>query len=383
MNVPMVNIRAQYDEIKEELWKEWEKVFDSMHLMLGPNMQAFEKEFASFCGASYGAAVDSGTGALLLALKALGIGPDDEVITVSYTFFATPESVLLAGALPVMVDIDEPSYTMDPDKVEAYIRANCVTEGKHLRDKRTGKILKALLPVHLYGLPCDMERLGKIAKENNLLILEDCAQAHGAKFQGKTVGSIGDASAFSFYFSKNLSALGEGGIVLSNDEKVTEEVKKLRMHGQTGRYTHQCLGYNARLDELQAVVLRLKLRKLEGWNRKRQEIASLYTTLLEGTPLTLPQNLPGRESVFHLYVVRGPRRDQLADHLKALGIGVGVHYPIPSHLQPALANLGYKEGSLPVCERVAKEILTLPMYPHMKEEEVRYTVEGIRSFYGL
>ena len=272
---------------------------------------------------------------------------------------------------------------LKPDKVEAYIRANCVTEGKHLRDKRTGKILKALLPVHLYGLPCDMERLGKIAKENNLLILEDCAQAHGAKFQGKTVGSIGDASAFSFYFSKNLSALGEGGIVLSNDEKVTEEVKKLRMHGQTGRYTHQCLGYNARLDELQAVVLRLKLRKLEGWNRKRQEIASLYTTLLEGTPLTLPQNLSGRESVFHLYVVRGPRRDQLADHLKALGIGVGVHYPIPSHLQPALANLGYKEGSLPVCERVAKEILTLPMYPHMKEEEVRYTVEGIRSFYGL
>ena len=266
--VKLVDIRAQYDEIRDELWREWEKAFDSMQLVLGPNMTAFEKEFAAYCGVEGAAAVDSGTSALLLALRSMGIGEGDEVIVPSWTFFATPESVLLAGAHPVMVDIDEATFNISPRKVREFVETTCRLDGDCPVDRKSGKKLKAIIPVHIFGLPAAMDELMAIAEEYHLLVLEDCAQAHGAEYKGRKVGSIGDCAAFSFYFSKNLSALGEAGIILSRHPGYIEAIQKLRVHGQTDRYSHSLIGYNARMDELQAVVLRLKLKKLDEWNRR-------------------------------------------------------------------------------------------------------------------
>ncbi len=381
--IKLVDLKPQYEEIKEELWKEWEKIFDSMHLMLGPNMKAFENEFAKYSEAKYGIGVDSGTAALFLSLKSMGIGKGDAIIAPSFTFFATIEAIIQVGAHPIMIDIDENDFNISPAKISEYIENNTIFDGNTLQDKTSGKIIKAIIPVHLYGTPAEMDKIQGIAKKYNLLILEDCAQAHGAEFQGKKIGGLGDTAAFSFYFSKNLSALGEGGIILTNNENIAKKASMLRVHGQPDKYTHEFIGYNSRLDEIQAAVLRLKLKRLDIWNEKRIELAKYYNEILKELPLKTPKIFEHKKSVFHLYVIRTERRDELKEHLSKNGIGAGIHYPIPSHLQPALKYLGYKEGSLPVSEKIAKEILTLPMYPHLKKEDIDYIGEKIREFFKL
>jgi dTDP-4-amino-4,6-dideoxygalactose transaminase len=352
-----------------------------MHLMLGPNMSAFETEFAAYCGAEAAAAVDSGPSALLLALRSMDVGEGDEVLMPSWTFFATPEAVLLAGAHPVMIDIDETTLNVSPEKVREYIETNCRREGDRLVDRKTGKNLRAIIPVHIFGLPAEMDELTAIADEYRLLVLEDCAQAHGAVYKGRKVGSIGDCAAFSFYLSKNLSALGEAGIILSRDREKIEKVKRLRVHGQSDRYHHSDVGYNARMDELQAVVLRLKLKRLDEWNRKRNEAARMYDDRLRDLPLVLPARVSGSESVYHLYVIRCRNRDRLAEHLKQRRIGVGIHYPLPCHLQPALSNLGYRAGSLPVTEKMAGDVLTIPMHSHLTADDIDRVADSIRDFF--
>lgn len=379
--VKLVDIKAQYDEIRDELWREWDKAFDSMHLILGPNMSAFETEFAAYCGAEAAAAVDSGTSALLLALRSMDVGEGDEVLMPSWTFFATPESVLLAGAHPVMIDIDETTLNVSPEKVREYIETNSRHEGNRLVDRKTGKNLRAIIPVHIFGLPAAMDEIMAIADEYRLLVLEDCAQAHGAVYKGRKVGSIGDCAAFSFYLSKNLSALGEAGIILSRDREKIEKVKRLRVHGQSDRYHHSDIGYNARMDELQAVVLRLKLKKLDEWNRKRNQAARKYDERLRDLPLVLPARVSGAESAYHLYVIRCRNRDRLAEHLKQRRIGVGIHYPLPCHLQPALSRLGYGAGSLPVTEKMAGDVLTIPMHPHLTADDIDRVADSIRDFF--
>ncbi len=381
--IKLVDLKPQYEEIKDELWKEWEKIFNSMHLMLGPNMKAFEKEFAEYSGVKYGIGVDSGTAALFIALKSMGINENHAVIAPSFTFFATIEAIVQTGAHPILIDIDEKDYNISPSKIKEFIEENTEFDGENLFDKKSKKTIKAIIPVHLYGTPAEMDKIKDIAKRYNLLILEDCAQAHGAEFEGEKVGSLGDAAAFSFYFSKNLSALGEAGIILTNNEEIREKASMLRVHGQKDKYTHQFIGYNSRLDEIQAVVLRLKLKKLDSWNQKRIELAEYYNERLKELPLFLPINFSHKKSVFHLYVIRTDRRDELKDFLSKNGVGTGIHYPIPSHLQPALKYLNYKKGDLPVSEKIADEILTLPMYPHLKEEDIEFIVDKIKEFFKL
>ena len=380
--IKLVDIHAQYQEIRDRLFPAWEEVLASMRLMLGPNMKAFETEFAAYCGAHRAVGCDSGTTAILLPLRALGIGPGDVVLTVSMTFFATVEAVILAGAKPVMLDVDEDSCTMSVEALRRYLSEECRRDGDRLVEKAGGGTVKAILPVHLYGMPADLRAIMEIAAEYGLAVIEDCAQAHGAEFAGRRIGSFGQAASFSFYFSKNLSALGEGGIMLAADDRVADRLERLRLHGQTDKYTHAEIGYNARLDELQAVVLRLKLEKLDEWNEKRRRAAALYHEGLAGLPLQLPKSLPGRKEVYHLYVVRTPRRDELAAFLGARRIGCGIHYPLPCHLQPALAYLGYRPGSLPVTENLCSQVLSLPMHPHLEAGEVAEVCGAVREFFS-
>ena len=380
--IPLVDIKAQYREIKEELFQSWEEVFASMHLMMGPNMKSFEKEFAAYSGARYGIGVGSGTGALFLALKALGVKPGDEVITVSYTFFATIEAIRQNLASPVLLDIDEKTQTMSVEKLNEFVNKSCRFDGETLFNKTTNKPVRAIVPVHIYGQPADMREICEIAGRFNLKVLEDCAQAHGATYQNQRVGSMGDAAAYSFYFSKNLSALGEGGLILTKHLDQKETLEKLRVHGQSDKYTHEMIGYNSRLDELQAVVLRLKLKHLDSWNQARINHAARYSEQLKDTPLILPAQLSDRQHVYHLYVVRSGERDELFKHLQQAEIGCGIHYPIPSHLQPALSDLGYKRGDFPVTERVSDEVLSLPMYPHLTSEAIDRVVYEIKQFFN-
>ncbi len=381
-DIPLVDIKSQFKEIKENVYKEWEKIFSTMHLMLGPNMKAFENEFAKYSMTKYGIGVDSGTTALSFALNALDIGKNDEVITVSFTFFATIEAIFHNNATPVLMDIRENDYTLSTDSLKNFIENDCKFENNKLINKKSKKHVKAIIPVHLYGMPAEMDEILEISKKYNLKILEDCAQAHGAEYKGKKIGSFGNASAFSFYFSKNLSALGEGGIILTSDEKIKEKTERLRLHGQTDKYTHSEIGYNSRLDEMQAVVLREKLKLLDKWNERRKEIAKIYHNELKDLPLTLPENFDYKESVYHLYVIRTERRDELFEFLKQKDIGCGIHYPIPSHLQPALKNTDTYMENLQTSERISKEILSIPMHPHLSKDEISYIIEKIHEFFN-
>jgi len=380
--VNLVDLKPQYEDIKEDLWKEWEKIFESMQLMLGPNMQAFEKEFSEYTGVKSGAGVDSGTAALFLSLKAMEIGDGDAVISPSFTFFATIEAIIQTGALPALIDVDENTYNISSYYLKKYIDNNTIFDGKNLIEKSSKRKIKAVIPVHLYGNPVEMDEINKIADKYNLKVLEDCAQAHGAEYKDKKIGSFGDMSAYSFYFSKNLSALGEGGIILSNNEDYINKVKMLRVHGQSDKYTHEMIGYNSRLDEMQAVVLRLKLKKLEEWNNKRIEAAEYYNKKLSNLPLKLPLKNKNSKHVYHLYVVRTEKRDELFKYLKDNGVGAGIHYPVPSHEQPALKFLEIDKKSLENTEKVAKQIISLPMYPHLKKEDIDYVVKKIKDFFN-
>lgn len=364
MDIQFVDLHKQYEPLKEEILSGIAKVLDGMHLFLGENVQQLEKDFANFCGAEYGIGVSDGTTALHIILRALGIGPGDEVITVSHTFIATAEAIILTGATPVFVDINQSTYLMDVNQVEAKITSHT----------------KAILPVHLYGQTVDMDPILDIAKRHNLRIVEDACQAHGSEYKGRKAGSIGDAAAFSFYYSKNLGAYGEGGFITTNDSELAGTMRKIRDHGSGVRYHHDIIGFNGRLDEIQAVVLRAKLPYLADYNLKRREHAHIYNELFMGSTVIMPSEIPGNKPVYHLYVVRVPKRDELQAHLKGLGIFTGIHYPIPLHLQKALEFLGYKVGDFPVTERIANEILSLPMYAELKDEEITYVADEIKKF---
>lgn len=366
MVVPLVDLKAQYRPLREEIERSIHRVLDDMDLMLGENVQALEKEFASFCDARFGVGVGSGTDALHLAIRALGVGQGDEVITVSHTFFATAEAIVMAGAQPVLVDIDPSTYTLDPAQLENAI------------NHRT----RAIIPVHLYGHPADMDPIMAIARSRGLWVIEDASQAHGARYGSRLVGSIGDVGCFSFYCSKNLGAYGEAGMLVTNHESVAEKVRKLRDHGSDHKYVHSMIGFNHRLDEIQAAILRVKLPRLQAWNERRREIAGMYNDAFQSLPLTLPEEQPWAWHVYHLYVVRTPERDVLLDWLHARGIMAGIHYPTPIHRQAAFNHRKYQGGPLSISESITNEILSLPMYPEMTDEQVYEVASGVQEYFA-
>jgi dTDP-4-amino-4,6-dideoxygalactose transaminase len=356
---------AGYLAYKDEIDAAVRRVLGSGWYILGQEVAAFEEEFARYLGARYAVGVGSGTDALHLALRACGVGPGDAVITVSHTAVATVAAVELAGAAPVLVDIDSRSFTLDPGRLEEAVA------------EHRGR-LKAIIPVHLYGHPADMPAVMDVARRHDLTVIEDCAQAHGAALAGRKVGTWGHLAAFSFYPTKNLGALGDGGAVVTNDPRTAERARLLREYGWRERYRSEVAGMNTRLDELQAAVLRVKLRHLDRENARRRELARLYDAALSATPLLLPQVRGDAEHVYHLYVVRGRRRDDLRAFLKARAVGTAVHYPEPVHLQPAYrGRVALGGGRLPETERACREILSLPMYPQMTDAQAEYVGEQV------
>jgi dTDP-4-amino-4,6-dideoxygalactose transaminase len=362
-------------------------------LVGGPQVQAFEEEFAQFCETKYSVAVSSGTDALRLALLASGIGPGDEVITVPNTFIATAEAISQTGATLAFVDIDERTYNMDPNKLEDCLKKKFNSSTAALQHGSTAKRLKAILPVHLYGQPADMDPILEIADRYGLIVIEDACQAHGALYYSekskkwRKAGSMGRAAAFSFYPGKNLGACGEGGAVTTHDEKIAQKIRMLRDHGQAKKYYHEIEGYNGRLDTIQCGILRIKLKHLPDWNEKRRQNALLYNQSLTLDPrlsslVTPPYEPPWSKAVYHLYILRVQKRDELQKFLSENGVGTGLHYPIPLHLQDAYKNLNLPGGSYPVTEKVASEILSLPMFPQLTEQQILYVVEKIKAFYG-
>jgi dTDP-4-amino-4,6-dideoxygalactose transaminase len=361
--VPFLDLRAQVQQIKPEIREALDKVLDSCSFVLGEDVRSFEGEFAAYCRAKFGVAVNSGTSALHLALLAAGIGPGDEVITVPFTFVATVAAVLYAGATPVLVDVDPKHLTMDPGRIEAAITP------------RT----RAIMPVHLYGQPADMDPIMEIARRRNLVVIEDAAQAHGAEYKGRRAGSIGDMGCFSFYPGKNLGACGEGGIVVTDDPALAKTVSMLRDWGQERKYNHVLKGFNFRMEGFQGAILRVKLRYLEQWTEGRFSAAAFYGKHLSGAGVDLPAARSGCRHVYHVYAVRSHDRDRLQQELGKRGIQTGIHYPIPVHLQPAYADLGYKEGDFPVSEKAAKEVLSLPMFPELTEAQVLAVSAAVRE----
>jgi dTDP-4-amino-4,6-dideoxygalactose transaminase len=352
--IPFVDLKAQYHSIKGEIDAAIAGVLESSQFVLGDEVAAFEEEFAAYCRARYGIAVNSGTSALHLALLAAGVGPGDEVITVPFTFVATAAAICYTGAQPVFVDIDLRSYTMDVNQVEG-----AITE-------RT----KALLPVHLYGQVADMDPILDIAQRNGLIVIEDAAQAHGAKYKGRGVGSMGDLGCFSFYPAKNLGAYGEGGMIVTNNPEYARTIRILRDWGAERKYHHVLKGYNYRLEGIQGAILRVKLRHLEAWTEARRAHAALYSELLAGSGVRTPEEMPYARHVYHIYAIRTPLRDVLQQVLHTQGIQTGIHYPIPVHLQEAHADLGHRAGDFPCSEQVASEVLSLPMYAEISDGQI-------------
>jgi len=352
--IPLVDLKAQYLSIKDEIDAAIQRCIDRATFILGPEVAAFEEEFAAFCGVRHAVGVDSGTAALHLALRILGVGPGDEVVTTAYTFIATAEVVSLVGARPVFVDIDPRTYNMDPAKLEEAITP------------RT----RAIIAVHLAGQPADMDPILDVARRHGLPVIEDAAQAHGATYRGRPVGTMGDLACFSFYPGKNLGCYGDGGALVTDRDDYADQARLLRDHGRRSKYEHLVTGYGYRLDALQAAILRAKLPHLREWNERRRAHAAAYAELLRLLGVGLPQELPGARSVYHLYVVRVPARDQVFASMRERGIGVGIHYPIPLHLQPVYRDLGYREGDFPEAERAAREVLSLPMYPELTRAQM-------------
>jgi dTDP-4-amino-4,6-dideoxygalactose transaminase len=363
--IQFVDLKKQYAPYKEEILSGISKILDGMQLFLGENVRALESEFSTFCGAKHGIGVSDGTAALQIILRAMNIGPGDEVITVSHTFIASIEAILLVGAKPVFVDIDPDTLLMDISQVEAKINQHT----------------KAIMAVHLYGQMVDMYPLMDIAKRHNLRIVEDSAQAHGSSYQGHKAGSLGDASGFSFYYSKNLGAYGEGGFITTNDDEIARKCRMIRDHGSEVRYHHDMIGLNGRLDEIQALVCRVKLPHLADWNEIRAKHAEQYRTALKDTPVSLLAVAKDNKPIYHLLVIKTPRRDELQAYLKNLGIYTGIHYPIPNHLQEAVKFLGYKMGDLPVTEAAVQKILSLPMYAELEESEITTITDSISTFF--
>ena len=361
--IPLVDLQAQYRGIKAEVDEAVLRVLGSGQYVLGDEVAGFEREFARYCGADHAVAVNSGTSALHLALLAAGVGPGDDVITVPFTFIATIAAIQYAGARPVLVDIEPRTYTMDPGLIEAAVTP------------RT----KAIVPVHLYGQPADMDPILDIARSHRLAVVEDAAQAHGAEYGGRRCGSMGDLAAFSFYPGKNLGAFGEGGAVMTGSAEHARRIRVLRDWGQERRYEHAVKGFNARMDAIQGAVLRVKLRHLDGWTEARRRHAIEYGRRLAGLDVVAPYARAGCRHVYHVYAVQVAQRDACRERFQSRGIQTGVHYPVPAHLQPAYADLGYRAGDFPVAESVAAGILSLPMFPELSDEQIADIVGVLAS----
>jgi len=363
--VPYLDLPAQLRTIRKDIDAAIARTLDHCSFCLGPDVVQFEQDFARFCGAGHCVAFNSGTSALHVAMKLLHVGPGDEVITTPYTFVATSWAISYVGAKPVYVDVEDATFNLDPKLVERAITP------------RT----KAVMPVHLYGHPANLDPLLAICRQHNLPLVEDAAQAHGAKYRGKVVGTFGAMSCFSFYPGKNLGAYGEGGALVTNNAAYAARARSLREHGSTQRYYHEEVGYNYRMEGIQGAVLGVKLKHLDAWTRERRRVAQRYHELLAGTPLQLPREAEYAESACHLYVVRHPRRDQLKQQLEANRIGCALHYPVPLHLQKCYAELGYKPGAFPVSEKAARECLSLPIFPEMTEAQIQRTAAVIKEFF--
>jgi dTDP-4-amino-4,6-dideoxygalactose transaminase len=355
MHIPLVDLKKQCQDIKAEIMAEISQVLDGMQLFLGKNVQAIESSFTAYCGTKFAIGVGSGTDALHVALRACGIGPGDEVITVSHTFIATVEAIILAGARPVLVDIDPETYTMDPDQLE----------------KKITQRTRAIIPVHLYGHPANMGPIMDVAKTFRLKVIEDACQAHGAEYQGCRTGSLGDIGCFSFYCTKNLGGYGEGGIITTSDPELAKACRMLRDHGQNTKYYHAMIGMNARLN--------VKMPHLSDWTANRRSIARIYDANLPAS-IIKPRQMPWAKHVYHVYCVRSAHREQLQEWLGSKGISCGMHYPVPVHLQEAWRHYRGESYSLPVTEKIVGEILSLPMYPELTDEEVSYVCECIQEF---
>lgn len=365
MNVPLVDLKAQYEAIRDEIDGAIRDVVSSSRFVGGPELRAFEQEYAAFCGSRHCVGVSSGTSALLLALQACGVGPGDEVITPTHTFVATAEAVAQVGAHPVLVDVDPGTGTMDPDMARKAVTGHT----------------KALLPVHLYGHPADMDPLLDLCANYGLTLIEDAAQAHGSLYKGRRAGSIGRVGCFSFYPGKNLGAYGDAGAVVTDDDEIAAKVAMLADHGRTpgSKYEHSQIGFNHRLDSLQAAILRVKLRHLDAWNERRRAIAARYNAALSGSGVATPEPAAWAVPIYHIYAVRIPaaRRAAVQASLATAGIATGVHYPIPVHLQPAFAHLGHARGAFPVAEALADSVLSLPMYAEMSDTMVDHVAQRL------
>jgi dTDP-4-amino-4,6-dideoxygalactose transaminase len=364
MNVPFLDITGQDAELQGEILARMARVCASGQFILGPFVEEFERAFAAYCEAPHCVAVNSGTSALHLALLALGVGPGDEVITTPMTFVATAWAISYVGARPVFVDVDPEGRTLDPERLEDAITP------------RT----RAILPVHLYGQPADMDPILEIADARGIPVVEDAAQAHGARYNGRRVGGLGRAGCFSFYPGKNLGGYGEGGALVTHDAALADRARMLRDHAQKQRYRHEAIGFNYRMDALQGAVLGVKLPHLDGWNARRRAVAAQYRERLSDCDgITLPAEFARRESVYHLFAIESDERDELAQRLREAGVATGYHYPAPVHMQPAYADLGLPEGSFPNTERLARRCLSLPMHPLLTEEQIEHVADSLRS----
>jgi dTDP-4-amino-4,6-dideoxygalactose transaminase len=368
MNVPLLDLKAQYSTIKHEIDEVLARVVKSQYFILSEEVSALESEVAAYSGTSDAAGVASGTDALILALRALGVKKGDKVITSPFTFFATAEAISVLGAEPVFIDIDPGTYNIDPEKIEEYLSK--------------GERVKAIMPVHLYGQCADMNRIMEIAAKYDLKVIEDCAQAIGAVCGNKKAGSFGDAGALSFFPSKNLGGFGDGGMVVSSNSDLLARVKKLRVHGSTKQYVHDEIGYNSRLDSLQAAVLRVKLRKLDSWFDGRRKVAEKYNKAFSNLDINTPVVSPGNTHTYHQYTIAIKDRDGLLKHLNDNGVAARVYYPVSLHLQPCYKDLGYKEGDFPICEKACCNVLSLPVYPELSEKETNYVIETVKDFLG-
>lgn len=394
MQIPLINLKKQYKTIKEETDKKVLEVLSDIQYIMGPNVQKFEKEFSKYLGVKNSISVGNGTDALIIALKALGIGEGDEVITTPWTFFATAESISFVGAIPVFVDVELDTFNIDPTKIE---------------EKITEKT-KAIMPVHIFGQPCDMDRINKIAKKHNLYVIEDAAQAIGSEYKGKKIGTLSHIATFSFYPTKNLGCAGDGGMIVTNDDNLATICKALKAHGsgENGqkaynilndienttkeetdgdntvynplKYYNYLIGHNSRLDEIQAAILRVKLKEIDNWNNSRRNNAYFYNENLKDTDLVTPYEDKDIKHVYHLYILQSEKRTELVNFLKEKGVATGVYYPVPLHLQKAYKELGYKEGDMPNAEYLSHRTFAIPMFAELTDEEKEYIVNSIKEF---
>jgi dTDP-4-amino-4,6-dideoxygalactose transaminase len=388
MNVPLLDLKAQYAVIRDDVRAAVDQVFESQRFVLGPQVAALEQEIARLCGVAGAVGVASGTDALLLSLKALGIGPGHGIVTTPFTFFATAGAIVNAGARPFFVDIEPAGFNMDPASLAQFLERDCSFQkrGPRVVHRSSGTLVRAIMPIHLYGQCADMEAISEIAQSYRLAVVEDACQALGSRYGDHAAGALGDLGCFSFFPSKNLGGAGDGGMVVSRNGELGERVRLLRNHGARAKYFHSMVGFNSRLDEIQAAVLRVKLVRLEGWIKARCDNAAAYETAFRAAGLLAkirpPCTLPSRKHIFHQYVIRCTRRDDLRSYLQGRGIGTEVYYPVPLHEQECFRGLGYGPLDFPHAHEAAPQVLALPIYPELRAEQQEYVVRCIAEFYS-